>query len=336
MALQQPFTFVLPDSHAAISGGNLYNAALLAALQEQHSAVALPFEEFRKEASGAGTFLIDSLNLAAFHALGCTGSASRRHVLLVHHLPSLEPGLDADDPMLLVEPAALASFDAFVCTSKFTSAYLRSLGHRQPMLTIEPVIDSPEPVNRPLHQSAVALMSCNLIARKGVLAFLEGLLAGTTDADDYRLDIVGRHDLEPRYGAACQDCVRTSSELSSRVTLHGEIAFNSMSSWYQKSNLFVSASRMETFGISLQEARAFGLPILAVVGGNSANHVRDGVTGQLFSDPAKLAQGFLSLVRSPPTFASYRKQAQEQRPSSQGDWADSATKLAACVQSWFS
>ena len=88
--------------------------------------------------------------------------------------------------------------------------------------------------------------------------------------------------------------------------------------------------------MSLQEARAFGLPILAVVGGNSANHIQDGVTGQLFSDPAKLAEGFLSLIRSPQIFASYQKQAEEQRPSTQGDWADSAAQLEACVQSWSS
>jgi glycosyltransferase involved in cell wall biosynthesis len=326
----------LPESHASISGGNLYNAALLEALQEQHAVKATSFDAFRADPEADGTFLIDSLNLVDFHELGGATSARQRHVLLVHHLPSLEPGLPADDPALVLEPKVLASVDAFVCTSRFTEDYLRSKGLRQPMLTIEPVVIPPPIDDRPLDQPVSALMSCNLITRKGVLAFLQTLAAGTRSADEYQLDLVGRHDLEPEYGAACQECVRSSPSLASRVTLRGEVAFASMSTWYQEANLFISASRMETFGISLQEARAYGLPILAVQGGNSENHLIEGVTGELYSDPAKLAEGFLALARDPKTFASYLRSAQDRRPADRGDWSDAAEQLAKSIESWFS
>ncbi len=336
MAASKPFTFVLPDSHASISGGNLYNAALLAALLERQSATSTSWSEWSTEPAADGTFLIDSLNLVDFQALRRAGVANRHHVLLVHHLPSLEPGLPADDSARLVESKTLASFDGFVCTSKFTEAYLRSQGYQQPSLTIEPVFVPPAAIDRAKGQAACALMSCNLIARKGVLAFLRELAAETTDADEYRLDIVGRHDLEPAYGAACRDCVHNSARLGARVTLQGEIPFADMAKWYRESNLFLSAARMETFGISLQEARAYGLPILAVIGGNSENHVSAGITGELFEDPAMLAKGFLGLVRGRTTLASYLQQAQEWRPTDGGEWRDSADQLTKSMQSWFS
>jgi glycosyltransferase involved in cell wall biosynthesis len=335
VALDRPFTFVLPESHASISGGNLYNAALLAALKERHSVLEGGFESWSAEPPGPGIHLIDSINLVDFHALQVQRRTGRQLLLLVHHLPSLEPGLPHDDAGLAAESELLRTLDAFVCTSEFTAEYLRAKGCTQPILTLEPVIEVPEVEARGTGQGVRALMSCNLIAGKGVLALLQSLAEETTTSDAYRLDIVGRIDKEADYGAACQQFVDSGDLISSRVHLRGEAPYRDMAGWYRDANLFLSASRMETFGISLQEARFFGLPILAVEGGNSANHVESGVTGNLFSNPSDLARGFLSLVRTPELLRSYMHEAHARRPPNGGSWSASADQLVQSLEQWF-
>jgi glycosyltransferase involved in cell wall biosynthesis len=54
---------------------------------------------------------------------------------------------------------------------------------------------------------------------------------------------------------------------------------------------------METFGIALQEARALGLPILALRRGNAEEHVEPGKNGFLVDSLDELAERFLALSR---------------------------------------
>jgi glycosyltransferase involved in cell wall biosynthesis len=63
------------------------------------------------------------------------------------------------------------------------------------------------------------------------------------------------------------------------------------------SNLFVSASIMESFGMALAEARTLGLPIVARAGGNVATLVHGGCGGELVTDPSELAAACLRLCR---------------------------------------
>jgi glycosyltransferase involved in cell wall biosynthesis len=73
-----------------------------------------------------------------------------------------------------------------------------------------------------------------------------------------------------------------------------------MADCYAGASLLVSASGMETFGIALQEAQAFGVPILALDRGNAREHVQHGVNGFLATSLGELAASFLDLVRGPP------------------------------------
>jgi glycosyltransferase involved in cell wall biosynthesis len=117
--------------------------------------------------------------------------------------------------------------------------------------------------------------------------------------------------------------------------LQGEVPYEKMATWYREANLFVSASTMETYGISLQEARHFGLPMLVVAGGNSGNHLRPGVTGSVYADPSALAAGFVELVRQPALLSSYLQEAQAQRPTHGGSWQESADALLLQLEAWF-
>jgi glycosyltransferase involved in cell wall biosynthesis len=337
VALSRPIVFVLPETSGEVSGGNLYNAELLSSLQASYDCQRLSVRVWQSEPPRAGVYLVDSLNLAEFEAMYASRIPGQFFVLLVHHLPSLEPGLAADDSQLALEGRTLPCFDAFLATSQFTHSHLRTRGLTQPALTVEPVITARPSPAREWEGPVRALMSCNLIPRKGVLEFLESLARETRPDDDYQLDIVGRHDLDPDYSRRCLACLASSTELGARVRLPGESAYEAMPAWYEKSNLFLSASRMETFGISLQEARYAGLPILAARGGNTANHLKVGVTGELFDDPGALALGFLKRVRSSQELALYFEAAQKARSEITGSgWDDAARRVMSSLEGWFS
>jgi glycosyltransferase involved in cell wall biosynthesis len=64
-------------------------------------------------------------------------------------------------------------------------------------------------------------------------------------------------------------------------------------------DLLISASRMESYGMALAEARAAGTPILARSGGNAAAHVGANTGGELFADDAALAKAVVRLAREP-------------------------------------
>src|SRR5581483_1295382 len=62
-------------------------------------------------------------------------------------------------------------------------------------------------------------------------------------------------------------------------------------------DVLVSASRMESFGMALAEARALGVPILARAGGNAASLVDFASGGELCSDDAQLAHALVALAQ---------------------------------------
>ncbi len=318
-----------------ISGGNLYNAGLLAALEAVAAVRAVAVGEWKNAPQVPGIYLVDSLDLAEIDVVRGQREEGQYFVLLVHHLPSLEPGLPAADPALALEARTLEAFDAFVATSTFTADYLRARGHHQPIVTIEPVVSCGVAEQPTRALPICALMSCNLIARKGVLEFLEALDRGVRAEDQFQIDIVGRRDLDPDYSADCASLLGSSSLLSERVTLRGESPSEDMAGWYGSANLFLSAAKMETFGISLQEARQFALPIFAVRGGNAENHICEGENGELFASPGEMVDGFLRLVRSADRVEAYWQCAYSQRPSPVRSWQLAAQDFIHKLDTWF-
>ena len=178
-------------------------------------------------------------------------------------------------------------------------------------------------------------MACNLVPRKGVLEFLLALAEELEASDSLVIDIVGRTDLQADYAHACAECIAASEQLTTRVRLQGAKAYSEMPAWYQRANLFVSASAMETYGISLQEAKHLGLPIFAMSGGNSANHVASGITGELYPSPAELAKGVVRLSRCPSGLAEYFRQAQGCRQAPGSSWPAEAQRLRVSLEAWF-
>jgi glycosyltransferase involved in cell wall biosynthesis len=91
---------------------------------------------------------------------------------------------------------------------------------------------------------------------------------------DWRLRIVGSRDLHPLSVAALARQIAALG-LAARIELAGEFSGAELDSLYSTSDIFVSASLFEGFGMALAEAMARGLPIVTTTGGAAAETVPD-------------------------------------------------------------
>jgi glycosyltransferase involved in cell wall biosynthesis len=334
--LRLTLTFLLPRDSDGISGGNIYNDQLIRALRaEGQEVTVLSIDEGPRLLARRqpGCYVVDTLNLREILTL--TPAPGQQLVLLVHHLPSLEPGLPAADPSLGSEAAALARCRAFVATSPFTARLLASRGFAaERILTLTPAAPVSTTAPRPYRPPLRALMVGNLIPRKAVLAMLEALAPRLADGDDFTLDVVGRTDSDPAYAGRCQALLEANPRLQAHVRLRGPVAPDRMAEPYGAAGLFVSAAEMETYGMALAEARAHRLPILALDRGHVASHLADGHPGRLLPTHAALADALLALARDPIKMAALFADAQQRSSAIDGGWPERARRLIDQLARW--
>lgn len=324
-----PLVFVLPDGHGGVSGGNIYNAELIAALARRGATVeARGIGELARGelADVTGISLFDTLDLAAIVAGASRGPRGPRG-LVVHHLPSLEPGLPSTHPSLELEARALPLFDLYLSTSAFTTRLLQERGiDERRLLTVLPGVAAHQPPPARVASAPLrAVLVGNLITRKAVLELLEALRDAGDEA--FELRIVGRADLDPAYAHACTTLVASTPQLASRVRFIGVQPYERMSEIYDAAHVLVSAARMETYGMALAEAKARGLPILASEGGNVRCHFRDGHDGLLFASIPELARGLAELARAPARLQRLLDAATLEAAAAAHTWDDAAASL---------
>lgn len=325
----RPLVFVLPDGHGGVSGGNIYNAELIAALGRRGAAVetrAIGELARGQLAPVGGITLFDTLNLAEIVAAAARGPAGPRG-LIVHHLPSLEPDLPSTHPSRELEARALPSFDFYLSTSGFTTRLLSARGiDERRLLTVLPGVAARQrPRSREAAPPLRGLLVGNLISRKGVLELLEALRHAGDGA--FELSIVGRADLDPAYARACAALVDSTPGLSSRVRFLGVQPYERMSELYDAAHVLVSSARMETYGMALAEAKAHGLPILASEGGNVRDHFRDAHDGLLFASISELARGLIELAQAPARLQRLLATAALEATAAAYTWDDAAARL---------
>jgi glycosyltransferase involved in cell wall biosynthesis/predicted metal-dependent phosphoesterase TrpH len=99
-------------------------------------------------------------------------------------------------------------------------------------------------------------------------------------------------------GGPAEDEVR--ERLGRHATFLGWLDGEELARAYASADVFLFASRTDTFGQVLLEAQASGLPVVAVAEGGPRSIVEDGVTGVLCpADPVALAEAVVALVDQP-------------------------------------
>jgi hypothetical protein len=327
--------FIVPDLDGPVSGGTLYNRRFIAAANQ----AGVPCQTLHRAAAHAalarGTvrdvYWVDSLFLGSFAALAGRARPGVRVGLLAHYLPSLlAAGQELGRARLTrAERMALQAASLFLVPSRFMGAVVRRLaGAGPPIICVEPGRPSagaappPDPPMR-------ALLVANLVPGKGVAPFLAALAAHVTVADDFTLRVVGSFGSDPAYARSCAAFAETP-RMRGRVELLGELSPEDTLRAMAASNLFISASRMESYGMALAEARALGLPIVARAGGNVANLVEGDAGGQLVSDEAELAVACLGLARDRTRHRQRLAQARTHTLPPRS-WADAAREFATQV-----
>jgi phosphatidylinositol alpha 1,6-mannosyltransferase len=116
------------------------------------------------------------------------------------------------------------------------------------------------------------------------------LLTGLADLPGIRLAVTGGGPMEEELRAA----LPTATFLGMR---HGE----DLARIYASLDVFVHTGPFETFGQTVQEAAASGLPVIAPAAGGPLDLVAEGVTGYLVTpgDPGALAAAVGKLARDP-------------------------------------
>jgi phosphatidylinositol alpha 1,6-mannosyltransferase len=122
------------------------------------------------------------------------------------------------------------------------------------------------------------------------------LLAGITALDGVRLVIVGAGPAEAMLRQHMPDAI-----------FLGERRGEDLAAIYASLDVFVHSGPYETFGQTLQEAAASGLPVVAPAAGGPLDLVADGVTGYLVppSDPAAFTAAVARLAADPAARAAF-------------------------------
>jgi glycosyltransferase involved in cell wall biosynthesis len=105
-----------------------------------------------------------------------------------------------------------------------------------------------------------------------------------------------------------------------RVELVGHLSRVALRALYARSHAFVLPSERESFGIAALEARAAGLPVIAMLASGVRDFVRQGLDGLLARDDAELARHISRLALDAPFRDYVRHRNRSVAPPY--DWAD--------------
>jgi len=143
----------------------------------------------------------------------------------------------------------------------------------------------------------VVLGVLKFVPRENPLELLRGFHLFHEICPDSALLLVGAGALENEIKAYV-----AASNLTGAVLLVGYARYSELPKWYAVSDVFVHPARRESWGVSVNEAMACGLPVVASSSvGSSYDLVRDGANGYQYpSENVKALAGCLARIASRP------------------------------------
>ena len=265
---------VVPALDGPVTGGTRFNAELVAALRRAGHDVVVG-----EVPSGDGMAWVDTLfmdRVAAWAKRGPVG-------LLTHWLPSLVR-VGPDVAFAALEPAeqgALRSAAAFVVPSPFMREALQRLGVRPEQIGIVEPGSEGEVVERVPGRPLRVVLVGNVTEGKGVVELLTALRG----VEGVALRVVGSLSMDRAYA----ERVRAAA-VGLDVTFEGAVPHGRCLSIVAGSDVLVSASRMESYGMAIADARACGVPVVARAGGNVGELVDARTGGEVVADVAGVGE----------------------------------------------
>ena len=270
--------FVHPPLESFSSGGNVYNEKLLEYAGRCGSeVVSLPW---RGEAFPSGVWDLlawDSLFLDKLERV-----ADERIAVLLHYLPSLAPELDFRGRLDLqaVEHRAVAQADSVIATGRIVAEAVSARWPGKPVFLCEPGVGEAFLRGRPgrAGQPVKLLTVAHLLPAKGHRELLE--ILQQLRHLHWHWHLVGDCDRFPETVRRLRDRAALAG-LTDRITFHGVLPQEAVAVLMADSDLLVSPSTFEAYGMAVAEAAAAGLPVLSNCVGAAEQLIEHGVTGFL-------------------------------------------------------
>lgn len=334
-------TLVVPELSGPNTGGTRYNRRLVAALRERGESVrVLDFDAaLRGIGDCDGLVWIDSLwlpRLGEWVDAASKAGVPPRFGLLTHYLPALvehgeRPG---HDQLSTGEALALRHADGFIAPSEYLAGELRALGvEDERVLVLEPGLDIPLPTAaaEPTEKTRAVVLA-NIVEGKGIAPLLDALATRLAPNDALQLRIMGSREMEPDYARRCASRAAAHPQLTRCVHFTGPATHEDCIRALLDSDVLLSSSRMESYGMALAEARGCGRPIIARTGGNANAHVQAQWGGQLVPDEAAVADALLEQVRNPEL--RHQRAALAWQHRRHQPWSATADRLVAALAHW--
>jgi glycosyltransferase involved in cell wall biosynthesis len=282
----RPLAMVVPGRLDTPTGGSVYNRHIAQALARRGRPVAVhelddtfPYPTPAALAHAAAVFdtlpgdaivLVDGLALGAMPDVIERAGTRVRIVALVHLPLAADIGIDRQQAARfeVSERRALAAASLIIVTGKATLALLARYGLAgERVVVVEPGTD-PAPLARGSGGNAIAPLRLLSIATLNPIKGHEILMAALAAVPhrNWRLTCAGSVTRHPATAARVGAAIRTLG-LAGQVELTGELDPATVGECFERADVFVLATLMETYGMAVSEALARGLPVVSTMTG---------------------------------------------------------------------
>jgi glycosyltransferase involved in cell wall biosynthesis len=140
---------------------------------------------------------------------------------------------------------------------------------------------------------------------KGVLTLVEAMAASAADEPGWRLDVVGEWESETTKRQV--EAAVAAAGLEGRIAFHGLLVGDEKWAAYRRAHLLLHPSRWDGQPVTILEALAVGLPVVATRVGAIPDTIRHGVDGYLMEDDgaAELLAGIRYVLREAETYTGF-------------------------------